>query len=97
MHLWALNDSCRLTRPQAVGRTLLGAGLMPSLVLFVIKNIAIGAIIGLIVACWLVAFGTVGSHISSGNGGYVAVGMIAYSMASSFGMGFLATALMFLE
>ncbi|RWB75447.1 MAG: hypothetical protein EOQ50_14290 [Mesorhizobium sp.] len=70
---------------------------MPLLVLFVIKNVAIGAVIGLAVACWLVASGTVGSHLSSGSGGYVAIGMIAYSMASSFGMGFLATALMFLE
>lgn len=70
---------------------------MPSLVLFVVKNLAIGAIIGLTVACWLVAFGTVGSHLSSGRGDYLAVVMIAYSMASCFGMGFLATALMFLE
>ncbi|WP_292580625.1 hypothetical protein, partial [Mesorhizobium sp.] len=71
--------------------------LMPLLVIFVIRNVAIGAAIGLAVACWLVAFGTVGSHILTGSGGYVAVGMLAYSMASSFGMGFLATALMFLE
>ncbi|RWA70980.1 MAG: hypothetical protein E5X49_15615 [Mesorhizobium sp.] len=70
---------------------------MPPLLLFVIKNLAMGAIIGLAVACWLVAFGTVGSHIPSGIGAYLPVGMIAYSMASCFGMGFLATALMFLE
>ncbi|RWC26650.1 hypothetical protein [Mesorhizobium sp.] len=70
---------------------------MPSLVLFVIKNLATGAIIGLAVAYWLVTFGAVGSNIPSGSGAYLAVGMIAYSMASCFGMGFLATALMFLE
>ncbi|CDX31202.1 conserved hypothetical protein [Mesorhizobium sp. ORS 3359] len=70
---------------------------MPPLVLFVVKNLAIGGIIGLAVACWLLAFGTLGSHLSSGGGDYVAAGMIAYSMASCFGMGFLATALMFLE
>ncbi|TGQ77170.1 MULTISPECIES: hypothetical protein [unclassified Mesorhizobium] len=70
---------------------------MPPLVLFVIKNLAAGAIIGLTVAGWLVAFGAIGSHIPAGSGAYLAVGMIAYSMASCFGMGFLATALMFLE
>lgn len=70
---------------------------MPPLVLFMVKNLAMGAIIGLTVACWLVTFGTVGSHLSSDSGDYLAVGMIAYSMASCFGMGFLATALMFLE
>ncbi|WP_112097943.1 hypothetical protein [Mesorhizobium hawassense] len=70
---------------------------MPPLVHFVIKNFGMGAVIGLTVACWLVAFGAVGSHIPSGSGAYLAVGMIAYSMASCFGMGFLATALMFLE
>ncbi|MDX8449480.1 hypothetical protein [Mesorhizobium captivum] len=70
---------------------------MPPLMLFVIKNFATGAIIGLTAACWLVAFGPIGSHISSDSNGYLAVAMIAYAMASCFGMGFLATALMFLE
>ncbi|MDX8481522.1 hypothetical protein RFN28_24110 [Mesorhizobium sp. VK24D] len=70
---------------------------MPPPLIFVIKNFAMGAIIGLMAACWLVAFGTVGSHIPSGSNGYLAIGMIAYSMASCFGMGFLATALMLLE
>lgn len=70
---------------------------MPHLVLFVIRNLAVGAAIGLAVACWLMASGTLGSHIPPGSGAYLAFGMIAYSMASCFGMGFLATALMFLE
>ena len=70
---------------------------MPHLVLFMIRNLATGAAIGLAVACWLMISGPLGSHIPSGNGAYLTVGMIFYSMASCFGMGFLATALMFLE
>lgn len=70
---------------------------MPQLVVFLIKNLAIGALIGLAVACWLLATGTIGGHLRSGSDAYLAIGMVAYSMASTFAFGFLATALLFSE
>lgn len=70
---------------------------MPQLAVFLIKNLAVGALIGLAVACWLLATGTIGGHLRSGIDVYLAVGMVAYSMASTFALGFLATALLFSE
>jgi len=70
---------------------------MPQLVAFVIKNLTIGALIGLAVACWLLATGAIGSHLPSGSDAYIAIGMLAYSMATTFALGFLATSLLLLE
>ncbi|WP_208866545.1 hypothetical protein, partial [Mesorhizobium sanjuanii] len=60
---------------------------MPQLVVFVIKNLATGAMIGLFVAGWLVAFGSFADLLPSGDDSYLAIGIVAYSMASTFGLG----------
>ena len=70
---------------------------MPQLVVFLIKNFATGGVLGLAVAGWLVVNGTIGSHLQSSSDAYLATAMLAYSMASTFGIGFLATALWFSE
>jgi hypothetical protein len=70
---------------------------MPQLVVFLIKNLAVGALIGLAVAGCLLASGAIGEHLRSGSEAYLAIGMVAYSMASTFALGFLATALLFSE
>ncbi|SDA96554.1 hypothetical protein SAMN02927914_05671 [Mesorhizobium qingshengii] len=70
---------------------------MPRLVVFIIRNLLMGALIGLAVACWLAVDGTLTDHWDSSDKGYLAVAMVAYSMASTFGLGFLATALLLSE
>jgi hypothetical protein len=66
---------------------------MPRLIAFLLKNMAIGALIGLVVASVLLKTGAVGLH----SGDYLAAAMVAYAMASTFAIGFLSTALLFLE
>lgn len=51
--------------------------------------------IGLAVAGWLIADGSIADHSSDNS--YLAIVMVAYSMASTFGLGFLATALLLLK
>lgn len=70
---------------------------MPQLVVFMIKNLATGAMIGLFVAGWLIAYGSIADLLPSGDDSYLAIGIVAYSMASTFGLGFLATALLLLK
>jgi len=67
---------------------------MPRLVVFVMRNLLTGALIGLAVAGWLVVDGPLAGHWYSSDKGYLAVAMVAYSMASTFSLGFLATALL---
>lgn len=70
---------------------------MPRLAVFIIRNLLMGALIGLAVACWLVVDGTLADHWDPSDKGYLAVAMVAYSMASTFSLGFLATALLLSE
>lgn len=67
---------------------------MPRLVVLIIQNLVMGALIGLVGAGWLLVGGTLAGHWHLNAQGYLAVAMVVYSMASTFGLGFLATALM---
>jgi hypothetical protein len=66
---------------------------MPRLIAFLLKNLTIGALIGLAVASVLLKTGAVGLHSRD----YLAAAMVVYAMASTFAIGFLSTALLFLE
>jgi hypothetical protein len=68
---------------------------MPRLIAFLLKNLTIGALIGLAVALVLLATGSVGAHLQSND--YLPAAMVAYALASTFAIGFLSTALLFLE
>ena len=72
---------------------------MPPLIAFIVKNLALGAVFGVGATGWMILSRqpVVGSLLASGNDPILPVLMLIFSMASTFGLGFLATALLFLD
>jgi hypothetical protein len=72
---------------------------MPRLVRFMIENFSTGAAIGLFCAAALLWSGPAGLTplVERGADSPVAAALLALSLGSSFGLGYLATALAFLD
>lgn len=72
---------------------------MPRLVRFMISNFSTGAAIGLLCAAALIWSGPAGlaPMVERGADSPVAAALLALSLASTFGLGYLATALAWLD